>query len=108
MNPLLQIQDLSIAFDTHGGRVQAVRDVSLDVMPGATVALVGESGSGKSVTAQAVMGILPKNASIGSGRILLDDPDTSQSVDIAALNPDSSQMRAIRGGRISILSLIHI
>ena len=103
MNPLLQIQDLSIAFDTHGGRVHAVRDVSLDVMPGATVALVGESGSGKSVTAQAVMGILPKNASIGSGRILLDDPDTGQSVDIAALNPDSSQMRAIRGGRISII-----
>ncbi|MEC9329631.1 MAG: ABC transporter ATP-binding protein, partial [Pseudomonadota bacterium] len=103
MNPLLQIEDLSIAFDTHGGRVEAVRDVSLEVMPGATVALVGESGSGKSVTAQAVMGILPKNASIGGGRILLNDPDTEQTVDIAALDPDSRQMRAIRGGRVSII-----
>ena len=77
--------------------------VSFEVRAGETVALVGESGSGKSVTAQAIMGILPTNASISAGEILFDNPQTGSRMDIAALSPDSAQMQALRGGSISII-----
>src|SRR3546814_778106 len=82
--------------------------VSFRVPAGKTVALVGESGSGKSVVSQAIMGILPRTARIDAGRILFHDPvlaaDRAETmIDIAGLAPDSPQMRAIRGARISIV-----
>ena len=81
----------------------ALKGVSFKLHPGETLALVGESGSGKSVTAQAIMGILPDNATISSGEILFNNPQTGELVDIAAIDPDSAQMLAIRGGSISII-----
>ena len=87
----------------QGSPVPALIDVSFAVDPGETVALVGESGSGKSVTAQAIMGILPSNAEIRAGEILYSNPDNGQPLDIAALDPDSEQIRKIRGGSISII-----
>ncbi|MGB5330104.1 MAG: ABC transporter ATP-binding protein [Gammaproteobacteria bacterium] len=83
--------------------VPALVDVSFAVEPGETVALVGESGSGKSVTAQAIMGILPANAKIRAGEIWFNNPESGQLLDIAALDPDSAQIRQIRGGAISII-----
>ena len=78
--------------------------VSFRVRAGGTTALVGESGSGKSVCSQAIMGILPKIAHISGGEILFQDPDTdSSTVDLTQLNSDGSAMRAIRGGRISMI-----
>ncbi len=56
--PLLSIRNLNVGFDTGGEVLRAVRDLSVDVLPGQTVALVGESGCGKSVTALAVMRLL--------------------------------------------------
>jgi len=74
------------------------------VHPGQTLAVVGESGSGKSVTAQAILGILPKIARISGGEILFPDlHHPGEIIDIAKLNPESSEMRAIRGGQISII-----
>ena len=90
-------------FSLNGSPVPALKGVSFALQPGETLALVGESGSGKSVTAQAIMGILPTNANISAGEILFDNPETGERVDIAALDPDSDQMLAIRGGSISII-----
>jgi peptide/nickel transport system ATP-binding protein len=68
------------------------------------VALVGESGSGKSVVSQAIMHILPRNGEITQGEILFNDPRSNgTAVDLARLPANSVEMRAIRGGRISIV-----
>ena len=72
--PLLSVRDLTVEIASDRARFKAVDGLSFDVPRGKTVALVGESGSGKSVTAQAIMRILPKVARIAGGRILFDDP----------------------------------
>ena len=63
--PLLSLQDLSVTFRGDGVQTRAVRNLSLDIAAGETVALVGESGSGKSVSALASLGLLPDNAGQG-------------------------------------------
>ena len=101
--PLLSVRDLRVVFQMATGEIEALHGVDFDIQPGSTVALVGESGSGKSVTAQAVMGILPANARITSGQLIFNDPLSGASTDIASLPADSSQLQDIRGGRISII-----
>ncbi|HLI10214.1 MAG TPA: ABC transporter ATP-binding protein [Alphaproteobacteria bacterium] len=104
MTNLLTVRDLKVEFHLHGATIHAVKGVSFRVRPGSTVAIVGESGSGKSVVSQAIMGILPRNGAITGGEILFNDPARNgETVDIAALPRDSRAMRAIRGGRISIV-----
>jgi len=101
--PLLSVRNLKIAFRMATGEVEALKGVDFDVYEGQSVALVGESGSGKSVTAQAIMGILPSNAVITEGQILLRDSAAPDPVDIASLARDSHRFQSIRGGRISII-----
>jgi peptide/nickel transport system ATP-binding protein len=108
MTDLLRVRNLQVEFHTQAGVVKAVDGLSFRVRPGSSVALVGESGSGKSVTAQAVLGILPRTARIAGGEILLADPDAprearGQVIDLATLDPASSRFRAIRGDRISMI-----
>ena len=102
---VLEVSDLRVDFRLHGhGVLRAVDGVSFRVPHGKTVALVGESGSGKSVISQSVMGILPSVARISGGEIRFRaDPGDAEGVDIAALAPDSAAMRAIRGGRVSMI-----
>jgi len=103
MTALLAVRDLAVAFRADEGTVEAVRGASFDVPAGRTVALVGESGSGKTVIGQAIMGILPRNATIEGGRILFRDPATGGEFDLVTMDPDSPERRQIRGGRISII-----
>ncbi|MCT4564319.1 MAG: ABC transporter ATP-binding protein [Maledivibacter sp.] len=67
---ILSVDNLSVSFKTQQGRVKAVRNISFDLYKGETLAIVGESGSGKSVTTKSILGLLSKNASIDSGKIL--------------------------------------
>jgi len=104
VNNVLRVRDLAVQFQAPEGVVRAVDGVSFAVPQGQTVALVGESGSGKTVVSQSIMRILPRNARIDGGEILFFDPDRPGSfVDITRLGEQSREMRAIRGGRISII-----
>jgi peptide/nickel transport system ATP-binding protein len=106
---LLTVKDLRVDFTLDGVVIPAVRGVSFRVPRGKTVALVGESGSGKSVCAQAILGILPKVASITSGEILFDDSARSGQkgagaiIDIAKQDRSGAVMQRLRGGSISII-----
>ncbi len=104
MTDLLSIRDLHVQFAAPGGVIRAVTGVSFRVRPRSIVALVGESGSGKSVLSQAILRILPRSGEITKGEILFADPRQDGAVvDLAKLPRDGAQMRAIRGGRISII-----
>jgi len=96
MQPLLQINDLNIAFDTARGQVRPVRDSNLSIYPGQTVALVGESGCGKSVTAMSILRLLPTPpAKYLSGSIVY------QGTDLLGLS--ERQMRSVRGAKIAMI-----
>jgi peptide/nickel transport system ATP-binding protein len=104
MTDLVEVRDLSIEFDNRGSKVRALDRVSFRIAPGATLALVGESGSGKSITAQAMMRILPASASITSGQIVFTPPGANQRpVDIVRLSADGRKIRRIRGRHISMI-----
>ncbi len=94
--PVLSIEGLTVALPEGADRAHAVTELSLSVNPGEILCVVGESGSGKSVTAQAVMGLLPKKQLIATaGRILLDGEDT--------LAATPSRLRSLRGTRMAMI-----
>jgi len=72
---LLEVQNLSITYQTRGGPLRAVEDISFFLEEGKTLGFVGESGCGKSTIGLALMGLLPPNATITSGRILFNGRD---------------------------------
>lgn len=79
MTPLLQVNDLSVSFHTSRGTARAVNGVSFDIDAGETLAILGESGSGKSVTAKAIMGLLPpRTSSVDTGQVLFNGEDVLQ------------------------------
>lgn len=90
--PVAQVENLSVAFATDAGAVQAVRGISLDVRPGEVLAVVGESGSGKSVTANALLGLLPETATIDGSVIVGTDNDA-----LTVTSATRQQLRAMRG-----------
>jgi len=73
--PLLEIENLTVSFQTAGGQFTAVDKVSLHIEPGEIVSVVGESGSGKSVAMLALMGLLPWTATVTADRLAFDNQD---------------------------------
>jgi oligopeptide transport system ATP-binding protein len=72
---ILEVNDLTVTFNTYAGKVQAVRGVSFDLFKGETLAIVGESGSGKSVSTRALMGLLARTAVIEKGSAIYKGQD---------------------------------
>ena len=97
---MMQIDDLRVELDAEAGLVRAIDGLRLAIERGETFALVGESGCGKSMTALALMRLLPDNGSVTAGSILLDMPGGGR-VDTVDL-PEAA-MRRIRGGRIGMI-----
>ena len=99
--PLLDIENLTLQFDTDEGRVTAVEDLSVCLERGQILGLVGESGSGKSVTAKALMRLNSGNAVYGERtRITLHLDDGP--VDIMSLRTNR-QLQVVRGGAVSMI-----
>ena len=93
---LLNVNNLSIAFDTRDGKTQAVDNISFNVQQGETLGIVGESGSGKSVSCYALMGLInTPPGHIEQGKALFYNVDL--------LSADEKTMRGIRGKRISMI-----
>ncbi|MCM3658819.1 ABC transporter ATP-binding protein [Agromyces mediolanus] len=91
---MLRIRDLAVTFRTDDGPVEAVRGIDLDVRRGEVLALVGESGSGKSVTAMAVLSLLPATAT-RTGSIELDGRELTTLTE--------AQLNGVRGKEISMV-----
>ncbi|MBJ3783111.1 ABC transporter ATP-binding protein [Devosia sediminis] len=71
----LTVSDLAVGFAARGGTILALEDISFHVDAGETLSLLGESGSGKSVSAQAIMALLPDTAVVSSGTVRFDGKD---------------------------------
>lgn len=96
MEKLLEVKNLEVSFFTYGGEVHAVRGVSFDLNRGESVAIVGESGCGKSVTAQAIMRLIPSPPGvIKSGSIVFDGREITALTD--------RQMEKIRGAEMGMI-----
>ena len=94
--PVLEITNLSVAIRGSGDRPYAVRGINIKVEANEIVCVVGESGSGKSVTAQAVMGLLPKNAMhVEAGSMRLEGEELTTKSD--------TELRATRGTRMAMV-----
>lgn len=89
---LLEVRNLSIAFDTRRGLLTAVDNISFDLVPGEILGVVGESGAGKSLTGAAIIGLLEPPGHISSGEIRFE----GNRID----NLSSEQMRRMRGKKI--------
>ena len=96
MRPLLDVQNRTIELTTRDGVAPVIDDLSCSLNAGETLSFVGESGCGKSMTALALMGLLPANVGrIASGHILFEDEDLAQASD--------ARLRKIRGNDISMI-----
>ena len=95
MEKKIEVKNLIISFRTQGGKVQAVRNVSFDLLKGETLAIVGESGSGKSVTNRAIMGISAGNAIIEGGEIIYEGQDL--------LKISEDDFHKLRGDKIAMI-----
>jgi len=95
--PLLQVESLRVRFKTEEGYVEPLDGVSFEIEPGEVMGLVGETGSGKSVTAQAIMGLLPFiNGEVTEGRIIFMGKDL--------LSFSEEQWQKYRGAKLSLIS----
>jgi peptide/nickel transport system ATP-binding protein len=101
MEDFIRIRDLSVRFHTYEGVVHAIDDLDLDIRQGETLGIVGETGSGKTMTALAILRLIPYPGKIESGSIIFFDTDLRREFDLLTLSED--RMRSIRGNKISMV-----
>jgi peptide/nickel transport system ATP-binding protein len=104
--PILSVQDLRTYYHQDEGIVRAVDGASFDVFASKTLGIVGESGCGKSVTARSILRIVERGGRIESGAIWLRrqaPSGHSQAIDLTKLDPNSEEMRSIRGDDIALI-----
>ena len=97
MEKILEVKDLQVSFNTYAGEVRAVRDVSFHINQGETLCFVGESGCGKTVTAKAIMRLLPKGQAVikEGSQIIFSGKDV--------LKMDGKELRNYRGNDVSMI-----
>ena len=97
MERILEVEDLQVPFNTYAGEVRAVRDVSFHINQGETLCFVGESGCGKTVTAKAIMRLLPKGQAVikEGSQIIFSGKDV--------LKMDGKELRNYRGNDVSMI-----
>jgi len=103
--PLLSVDRLSIAFPSGDGWAEVVRGASLTVGAGEVVGLVGESGSGKTMTALAVLRLVPEPGRITSGSVRLHSgrPERGDTSGVELLSLPERELRRVRGGAIGMV-----
>ncbi|MFT5538764.1 MAG: peptide/nickel transport system ATP-binding protein [Alphaproteobacteria bacterium] len=92
--PALEVADLKVSFPTRAGQIHAVAGISYQIAAGRTLGIVGESGSGKSVTALAIMGLVPLPGRVTGGTIRIGGDDVT--------GLDDSALSRIRGERVAM------
>ncbi len=95
MNALLEVKNLNVDLNLPAGALHAVRNVSFSVQKGKTLSLVGESGCGKSITALAIMNILPSSASYHATTMAFEGHDL--------LKMDEKKMSRLRGAKMAMI-----
>lgn len=107
--PLLSVRNLKTYFPQDEGTVKAVDGASFDLYPGQTLGIVGESGCGKSITARSILRIVDRPGRIVEGEILFryqrgnGSPSANSMIDLAKLDSNGEEMRAIRGAEIALI-----
>jgi peptide/nickel transport system ATP-binding protein len=107
-NPLVVVKDLHVEFDVRDGIVHAVDGASFTVYRGQTLGIIGESGCGKSITAKAIMNMVPKPG-VMRGEITFyertkqNGVETTEEIRIDQLETDGQRIRQIRGGHIGMI-----
>ncbi|MCH1483194.1 MAG: ABC transporter ATP-binding protein [Alphaproteobacteria bacterium] len=93
--PLLEVRNLSVQFTTRGGTVTVLDDISFTLERGERISFVGESGCGKSMTALALMGLLPAMGRVSGGQVLFKGED------LTTASP--ARLRRLRGNEVSMI-----
>jgi peptide/nickel transport system ATP-binding protein len=112
---LIEVKDLKIEFDVRAGKVKAVDGLNMEIYRGQTLGVIGESGCGKSMTARAILNMIPKPGKVVGGEIVYHrrthanghsangHSATEDVLDLTKLDPDGKTIREIRGGEIGMI-----
>ncbi len=108
--PLVEVKDLRVEFDVRAGIVKAVDGLNMTIHRGKTLGVIGESGCGKSMTARAILNMIPKPGKITNGKIIYHrrvqhngHGQMEDEIELTTLHPDGKIIREIRGGEIGMI-----
>jgi len=106
---LVEVKDLKVEFDVRDGIIHAVDGATFNIRVGRTLGVIGESGCGKSVTARAILCMVPKPGKVAGGEVLYhrkvksNGSEVTDIVRVNDLDPDGDTIRQIRGGEIGMI-----